>query len=183
MRTIVPVLLTAAGLAACSSSQQGLRTPASPPPAVIQSGTGADVRLAREDRVNEEHVQANMDSVFARTRAIYRALGVPVHAESRRDGIVESANFTAPREFLDEPLARLLDCGQSMAGPRVTLWSVTMQLTTGMRPHPESGTLLATRVVATARPRDGTSTPPVPCNSTGRLERALASRIAPRAGP
>lgn len=181
MRTGVPVLM-AAILAACSSGQQGLRTPASPPPAVIESGTGAEVRLARDDRADETHVTASVDSVFARTRALYRALGLPVQAENRRDGIVESGNFRAPRELFDQPLARLLDCGQSLAGARVTLWNVTMQLTTGMRPHPENGTLVATRITASARPRDGTSTPPVPCYSTGRLERELAGRIGPRAG-
>jgi hypothetical protein len=95
--------------------------------------------------------------------------------------MLESGTFRGPESIVGKPLADFIDCGYARAGPRVRLWQVSIDVTSTVRPD-SAGARVATRVVASARARDGTSSGAVACSSRGVLERIIAGNVRVRLG-
>lgn len=74
-----------------------------------------------------------------------------------------------------------LQCGHSLAGSNADPYEIRLSVVTAVEREGESSRV-STLVVATARPR-GVSGNPVPCTTTGELERAIAEALARSAGP
>jgi hypothetical protein len=79
-------------------------------------------------------------------------------------------------------MSALMDCGSTITGRRADLWQVTLQLLTVVRADGPTDSTIATRVTATARPVDGSSTDAVPCLSNGLLEKKIAEVVRVRVG-
>lgn len=175
MRTAI--VLPLLGLAACGArSSTVVGEPAGMPGVIYQTPTSAEIRIAPDDRATNHRVALPADSAFAAALAVYRTLGAPVRTQDRARGAIASEPFAAPRELLGRRLGTWIDCGTTMTGPRVDRWAVTLELGTAVA-QAEGGTTIASLLTGFARPRDGSSSDPVRCSSTGLLEREIARII------
>jgi hypothetical protein len=171
-------------IAGCASAKPRpvLERGAEAPPGIITSNTGAEVRLESEARAIEGLVNAPMDSVFRRLSPVWQAFRIPIKQADPRTGTLKSDRFRAPAGMTSWPMHENFDCGYAAAGPRADLWDLYLDITTAMRATPE-GTRVSTMITASARPRDGTGTQPVPCASMGKLERNIVQRLQAGAHP
>ncbi|MGH7575811.1 MAG: hypothetical protein ACREM1_11895 [Longimicrobiales bacterium] len=174
-------ILLASSLAACGTASSSIAPGPELPAQVTPTSTGAHVRLNRNERVVGDVVALSPDAAWTAVLDFYRELGIPIEAHDPAGRVIASEAFRAPRRLLDRPLSDYLDCGTSLTGARVNTWSVSAQLMTQVESTGE-GTAVRSRLTATARPRDGSSTPPVPCSSLGVLEREVVRRVSESGG-
>jgi hypothetical protein len=171
------IVLPLLGLAACGArSSTVVGEPAGVPGVIYQTPTSAEIRIASDDRAANIRVALPPDSAFSAALTVYRTLGAPLRTQDRARGAIASEPFAAPRELLGRRIGVWIDCGTTMTGPRVDRWAVTLELGTAVAPA-EGGTRVASLLTGFARPRDGSSSDPVRCASTGLLEREIARLI------
>lgn len=175
---LVPLSLS---LAACAGPGSSIAPRPQPPAAVHETSTSIEVRLSRDERAVGDVVALERDAAWDAVLTTYGDLGVPIEAQNRVDGVVTSSLFRMPRRLLDRRLSSYLDCGYSIAGARVDLWAVSARLVTALESS-DKGLLVNSRLSTSARPRDGTSTPPVPCSSNGLLEREIVRLVREHGG-
>ena len=141
---------------------------------------GADsevTRLSNEAYADVAVIAEPLSAVWPRVRVAYDLLEIPIeHLDPARYQL-GNANFR-PNRIGGERLSRYLVCGQGSTARKtadtdaVTMSVITM-LTRGEEPDQ---TLVATLVQATGKAR-ATSSRPVNCASTGRLETVIAEMI------
>jgi len=166
-------------LAACGSASRGPVIERAPeaPPSVMTGATSTTIRLSSENRAIETVIRVSVDSAWNRLGPVWRTLSIPVAQVDRASLTYRSPRFRAPR-FAGRPLREFVDCGQSIAGARADLWDVYLEVTTAVRlAGTPNETRVSSAVVGSARPRDGSSTQPVPCASLGKLESVIAVQL------
>ena len=107
---------------------------------------------------------------------IYAQLQIPISTMVQDAGQIGNQNLRlATHRLHGHLLSFYLNCGQeSMVGSRADLDDVTMSVLTSVRQSRDSLTIVGTTVQGWARP-SGTSSNPVDCESTGELEKAIAT--------
>lgn len=177
---VIPVVLATVTAAACGGSARApvINQTAETPPGMITSGTSADVRLSADNRPVEQTIPVSPDTAWRNLTAVWRAFGFPVAQADPTRGMLRSDRFRARSQINRIPMREFMDCGYSAAGPRADLWDVYLEVTSAMRPAGPVATRLSSVIVGSARPRDGTGTSPVPCTSTGKLERLIADQVS-----
>jgi hypothetical protein len=168
-------------VAACGSAAPAIHDAPSPGSSVTMTSTGAEVVLARESFVREETVEAPASDVWRVLAQAWEDASVPIESVDNARRALSSGVYRPPARIVGRPLSDFFDCGYSMGGPRVTLWQVSIDVAGAVLPDP-AGAKVATRVGASARPRDGTSTNAVMCTSRGELERIIAGNVRVRLG-
>lgn len=174
-------LLIVSALVACAPASSSIAPGPEPPPRVEATSTGVEVRLDVDERVVDGVVPLSVDDVWDAVVAVYGALGFPIEVQDPDRHAIATERFQAPRRILDRRLGSYMDCGQSLTGARVDVWRVTARLMTELQPASD-GTTIRSRLTASARPRDGSSTSPVPCTTSGELEREIVRRVGDRTG-
>jgi hypothetical protein len=173
--------LALAGTACASAAPDPvIDVSASPPPSVTGTGSGTEIRYDRETHIEEGAVLADFSKVWQALPRAFSDLRVPIGEVDPVAHTVRSGFFKAPGQMATKQLSDFLDCGHSLTGPRVRLWEVSMDVLAAVRSDGEGKSRVATTITASARPRDGTSTSPVPCNSKGELERLILEQVRER---
>lgn len=165
----------------CGSTPEAIQSAPGPTPGVTGGSTGAQVNLSHEAQVNEVVIEAPVADTWRVLPQAWEDAMVPVASVDNARRTLQSGVYRAPREIVGKPLSDFFDCGYTMSGPRVTLWQVSIDVAGVVLPDGE-GSRIATRVTATARPRDGTSTNAVNCSSRGEIERIIAGNVRVRLG-
>lgn len=166
------VALAATALSACGGS-------ASPEPV-----TPADrVYYTDERGMRRSTVSGPTDTVFKAPEnqvqravlAAYRQLGIPAGMDpSRRQ--IGNGSLDLMHEHQGKRLSQFFNCGQDVNGVKADNYRLTVSIVSTIRPGGE-GTLVTTDVHAQARDVAGTSTSPITCGTTGRLEQMLHEAI------
>jgi hypothetical protein len=175
--------LTLAVFIGCAPTRpEALPSPSQQPASITETGTGAEIRLANSRPAVEMRIGADARSVWSAAAAVYEAMNITVEAADPRGLAIQSKQVRARRRFANEQMSALMDCGSTITGRRADLWQVTLQLLTVVRADGPTDSTIATRVTATARPVDGSSTDAVPCLSNGLLEKKIAEVVRVRVG-
>lgn len=173
-------LLTAcktAGPAAADIGSSG------PPPELDVSGAsgmGTGSIFYRVDSDNGAivgYVKATPAEAWTTLLATYNDLKLPITDLDASRHTVTSSDPRAPRTIGDKRLHDYLDCGSGLSGPRVDSYDIAYTLVSVVTPAGDS-TAIRSSLAAKAHTRGGTSSPPVNCTSTGRLEKRLAQLVS-----
>jgi len=167
-------------VSACGSS--GAQPASSPVPAASPfhiegaiRGLGT-TRILNEPRAVRRTIAAPVDRVWRTLPRVYDALGIVgtgADEEAKVFGIVDFR----PRRLDGRALSTFVNCGMGITAiPKADEYDVTMSVLTHVEPGAEGETLLATSVVASAKPRveSGNS---VYCDSQGALEARIADLV------
>jgi hypothetical protein len=178
--TSIAGLALAAGACASAGPDPVIDVAAGPPPTITGTGSGAEIRYDRDTHIEEGAVLADLSRVWQALPRALSDLRVPVGAIDPAAHTVHSGFFKAPQQMATKHLSDFLDCGYSLSGPRVRLWEVNMDVLSAVRADGEGKSRMGVTITASARPRDGTSTAPVPCNTKGELERLIIEQVRER---
>jgi hypothetical protein len=176
----VAAIMSAAACASTGTSSDSgttitTRTLSSPGNRVVETTdvTGGDEIL----------VKASPSETMSALTQIYGDLQVPIGTMIPEHGQIGNLHLRLPTHRLHgHLLSYYLNCGQeSMVGLRADMDDVTMSVLSTVRTGKDNVTRVATTVTAFARP-SGTSSNPVDCESTGALEKAIASQLTKTLG-
>lgn len=173
----VTIALTACASSGTPTSGTSITTRqlSSPGSRVIET---TDVTSADEVRVKG----SRLDAMTALTQA-YAELQIPIGTMVPDAGQIGNMRLRLPTHRLHGHLLSFyLNCGQeSMVGSRADLDDVTISVLSSVKMGQDSVTVVGTLVQGWARP-SGTSSNQVDCQSTGELEKSLASRLTTALG-
>lgn len=170
--------------AACAST--GTSSPDDHQPAdrvVATDQNGHAIHTTDYNSATEVQIHAPPSSVMAALSEIYPDLGIPIGTLMTGAGQIGNRNYRVPGHRLKTmQLSQVLDCGQeSVTGSRADVDDITLNVLSTVKPAGDSGSIVSTYVTATARPF-GTSSDPVTCATSGRLERIISERVVKALG-
>ena len=180
MRVAVPALLIAC--LGCATGQQVDTTldRSTVRPGVLQSGTGAEVRLAVDTDPSQHMVKGGLKAVWSTLADVYESLPVPLEFADGRGYKAGNDRWVTRGTIGDRPMSTYLRCGIGPAGHLADTHRITMSVITELKSVASDTTAVLTQVVATATAVDGTSTAAVNCATTGALESAIVNGLRRR---
>jgi hypothetical protein len=119
------------------------------------------------------YVKATPEATWKTLVVTFHDLNLPITALDSTRRSISSSVARAPRTIGGKSLHDYLDCGNGISGPRVDSHDVAYKLVSVVEQAGDS-TSIRTSFVGKAETRGGTSSPPVACATTGRLEARLA---------
>jgi hypothetical protein len=176
-------LFALATLFGCSAAQAGaggesLESPPDPPPMIQATGSGYTFRLARDQGVAVASIEGRQPDVFQALMRAYDELDIEIGGANQASGTIQSEKIATSRQYAGERMSELFHCGRSLTGERADTWRLQIEIASQAQHESTDRTRLTTRVTATARTMDGTSTNPVPCTTRGKLEQKIAATTA-----
>lgn len=177
MRRTPIALLALLSLAACTTGSGS--TPRDREQVVVdpQGGFTDVLRIDNESLVTTRALDASVERVWDALQHVYEELKIPVDERDEARRLIGATGHRA-RRIAGERMARYVDCGHGVSGPKANEYAVRLNLYTTVRSH-ERGAELVTDVDATARPRDVAGST-IHCTSEGRLEELVVQRLEAR---
>jgi hypothetical protein len=171
------------GVSACASggTSSGTVVAVTEPPDPVLSDLRARQAAAAEGAVRDS-IAAPPDRVRAAVVGAFRELGIPTEIVSHSTGQVANRQFPVGRELAGTRLSRLLQCGQTLTGPRADIDRVLMSVVSDVRPLGAGSSSVTTRVIGVAIDAGGSGHRSA-CSSTGELERRLHQAVRKAAAP
>jgi len=166
-RLVLPVAVIG-----CASASQQTQAP--------QRTTYGDIGVATvdlhpSDAAERTVIHAAAGAVYTALRAVYtQRLGLTLAEDDSAGGQIGSRPARATRTIGDKPMSAYFDCGVSQIGPRADHSSILLRVVSQLQPFGADSAGIATTVFARAQD-PGTSTDPVSCESTGQLEKYIAT--------
>lgn len=179
MRPISALICTLA-LSGCAAAPS-INPVVAAPPRIVESGGTTEVYIDPDTRSVGGVVAGTRDAVWKALIQSYQEIGIPVTSIDEVNGILGNRVFDVSRRLNGKSLSTYLGCGSNLSGEIANNGRVRIDLLSQLRPV-EGGTRVETRVIATARSNEGTSTNATTCNSTGRLEELITSLVRQKVG-
>lgn len=171
---VLPLLL--AGCASTTAVPTGAPTTRTTQVTAADARYQVDQSAAGADFVS---VPAAPDAVWDALAPAYEALGMQGRVLDAERRIFGQPETTVRRQLGGTQLSRFLDCGNRVGVVNANSYSVTLTVTSYVRPGPAGGAQLRTQVDAMAR-APGSSEAPVRCGTTNELERRIESIVRER---
>lgn len=130
----------------------------------------------------ETRIDAPPDVVLLHARAVYERMEIPVTVWDPTGRRVGNLDFWKSRRLDGQPMARLVNCGDGLTGPKADSYRIYMALVTSVLPDTGKASRLSTRLVASATDLAGGSPDRVTCGTTGILEARIAAAVRNRIG-
>jgi hypothetical protein len=107
----------------------------------------------------------------------FEGMKIPLQVRDSARGLVGNLELVQTRRVAGTNLSTFLSCGSTITGLRADSYRLTMPLLVMLDPLAQNRTQVRVALIASARDMQGSSTEPVPCNSTGVLERRIRTSI------
>lgn len=116
----------------------------------------------------------------------FDAVGLEIEGGDPTRGLIQSERMVEMSSFAGERMSDLLECGTTLTGNRANSWRIEFHVSALVEALGDRRSQITTRLVANARPMDGTSRNQVSCTTRGLLEQkiseAAAEKLRSRAG-
>jgi hypothetical protein len=184
------ILLLALALSACQSlNQEDPTTRTAPHTRTLEErGTGAGsnrslfVELATDYHAPVTSIEVPPARAWREVVALYGQLGLPVTAFDSAGRHIKSEGWNLRRTFNGQPMSRWVDCGLGAAAMRrADRYRIMGTLESIVSVGERGETRLLTSLRARGYDETGDSNNPVPCASTGELERWIANAVTLKA--
>jgi hypothetical protein len=134
--------------------------------------------LGERPRAESATIAAPPSVVWAATKKVYGALGVPLTVDDPAGHQLGNANFYASRQFAGQPMTKFVDCGNGMTGQKAATYRIYMSLITVVESDGGSGSRVHTTFVALGQDVSEGSTDRIACGTKGTLEQLVLDQIA-----
>jgi hypothetical protein len=182
------LLLLTVTLAACQSlNAEDPTTRSAPHVRTMEERSTGNERTLFIELANDYHAPVTTIAVtpvraWREVMTIYTQLGIPVTRLDTAARHIKSEGWNLRRVMNGQPMSRWLDCGMGAAAMRrADRYRIvgTLESIVGVGENGE--TRLLTSLRARGYDESGDSTNPVPCASTGELERWIANAVTLKA--
>lgn len=174
--------LVCAALAGCASGSRRSTEPQLEQTTRLQAGESTvELRTTRSDPTNEFMVAGTPDGLWKALPVVYAQLEVPVTMRVPDQRAIGNRAFRVRRQIGGMRISRYLECGNRMGLSNADNYEVTLRLETRVLAAAGDSTRLVTVVEGTAKPVD-VSGSPIPCSTTGQLERRIVAMVAEQVG-
>lgn len=168
---------------ACSACASGGATPTTnAPDRVIMTTQDGSVLRQQIDAATKADFAASPDKVWAAVVGSYADLGIEANTSDKSQWHYAALNFIVPRRIRNVGITSLFNCGSSMTGPVADQGRIMADIVTKLRPNADGTTSATLYVDGMLKKNEGTSSDPVHCSSTGRLEELLRTTINRKLG-
>ncbi|MEP6733834.1 MAG: hypothetical protein ABJE10_24520 [bacterium] len=171
----IPALLFIGGCAPTNTPS----TDVSPDRVLVVDADGKVLRTAADDRTRVIF-PGPKDKVWRALIGSYADAGIEPTLSDAAAGRYGNTAFAVPRRIAGRPIGQFFDCGSSLTGALVDAGRVTALVITTLSSLPDSTTAGSTRVTASLRRNDGSSSDGINCASTGALEELLRASTMKR---
>lgn len=182
-RTMVPLLLAMTAISCVSS-------PGSAPlegaasggrPELKEASSGTVIQLPGEQPSREIEVAGSPEKAWAALPLVYQELGITGQVLDSGSRTFGARRFRT-RQIGGRRTDEYVRCASQNMGPSaVAGYRLELSVVSRVQPSPGGQAAVSTLVTGSASAIDGTSTAPVRCVTTGRLEEQIASMLADRA--
>lgn len=135
--------------------------------------------LTRDVVFKEAHFNAPREQVWNALLAAHDAIGIPLANGSATEGSATFRDSNRIRTVAGKSASRYIDCGNGPAGPRADSYRLDVRVTHHFENPSPNLTVMKSTVEGSAR-NPGLSSDPVPCSSSGLLEREIAGMVTTR---
>ncbi len=161
---------------ACASGTGGASSSSTRDRVLITGADGTVVRQTSDVNVAMSF-EAPMDRVWNAVVATYDDVGIQANTADRAAGRYGVVNFPVPNQLRSVSVGQLFSCGSNLTGPNVNQGRVRADVITTLTARSGGGTNAAMLVTGVLRKFDASSTDPITCQSTGRLESLMQKSI------
>lgn len=144
------------------------------PRVVLSAADSASLQLGENG--NASAVALPTDRAWAGLVEAFKALDLEVTQIDPVGHAIAGRRVRSRRPFGGESFAQLMDCGETAGIPNAARWEVTMQVATKLVPRGKDSTIVATWVLASAKP-GATSGDATDCTVNERIAGIVASAV------
>ena len=134
-------------------------------------------RLQLGENGNAEIVPLSPDRAWAGLVRAFPALGLDVTQTDPVGHALAGKIMRSRRPFGGHTYADLMNCGETAGIPNAGRWDVTLQVATKLVPHGRDSTIVATWVLASAKP-GGTAGDEADCAANEKIAGIVAGTVA-----
>lgn len=165
-------------LAACVTAEpDSVRPPPDRPASVTVTGSTVEINLPPDREIVTEAIRATPAVAWAALHKAYEDLGIDVRQSNERTLTLGNPRFLVSRRLAGTSLSRYLECGQGLLGYFADNYRIEMRIVSSIATGGAGSVQVSTYLEAVARNPEGTSSSPVACSSTRRLEQEIAARV------
>lgn len=144
------------------------------PRVVLSAADSASLHLGENGNANV--VALPLDRAWGGLVNAYRALELDVTQVDPAGRAIAGRRVRSRRPFGDKSFADLLDCGETAGIPNAARWDISMQVATKLVPRGRDSTIVATWVLASAKP-SGTAGDEAECTANGGVAATIAAAV------
>jgi hypothetical protein len=142
-------------------------------------------QVIRQSALNDRatlQIAAPLDKVWPALLTTYADLGIEANFADRPRGQYGARNYLFPRDLKGTRISSYFSCGASLTGELATSGTVTTDVLTTLTPTADGHTTAVVYVSGWARRNEGSSSGPVACSSTGKLEELIRTSLEKKVG-
>jgi len=180
MRTLLVLALLSS--LSCAVQQTGADGEASIDPVRTVVTPGETMDVTRHTTIHAQEFAVSRERVWGALMGAEADFGMPLQSADPVAGLAIYYLQTATPRIAGRHASSWLDCGRAPGGaPRVNTYHLTLRLSATLEPVAESATRVRLSLLGYARDR-GIVGDPLPCTSTGQLEKRALAVLAARLG-
>lgn len=133
--------------------------------------------IALDTLASDYAIAAPTGKTFAAAAQVFKTLGLTVAVRDSMGGLIGNEEFSKTRTLAGSQMSTWLNCGSGMTGPNADSYRITIALMVIIDPAANGTTRMRIGMVGSGANTVGSSTEPVACGTTGRLEEKMAQMI------
>lgn len=178
MRSRSAIVLLSLGCAVSQTGEPGGSTD----PVRTTMAPGETMDVTRHTAIHAQEFAVSRVRVWDALMGAEAEFAMPLQSADPVAGVAIYYLQTATPRVAGRHASSWLDCGRAPGGaPRVATYHLTLRLTVTLEPVAEEATRVHISLVSSARDR-GVVGDPLPCTSTGQLEKRALAVLAARVG-
>jgi hypothetical protein len=135
------------------------------------------VPIAIDTIMQRTPLDATPGAVWSAAAKVFYDLKIATDVRDSASGVVGVTKLNKSSFFANEPMSKLFSCGSDMTGPRADSHRIGIVLVAIVTPLSAEKTELGVGFIGSAIDLRGTSSNPVACAPTGRMEAMFAEKV------
>jgi hypothetical protein len=137
----------------------------------------SSVPIALDTIMQRTPLEASPGAVWSAASKVFYDLKISTDVRDSTGGTIGVTKLNRTSYFADQPLSKLLSCGNDMTGPRADSHRISIVLVAIVTPLSAEKTELGVGFIGSALDVRGSSSNPVACAPTGHMEALFADRV------
>jgi hypothetical protein len=122
-------------------------------------------------------VAVSPDSAYQLLIRVYTMLELPMVSVDQKLA-VGNDDLKVRRHIAGLPMENVVNCGEKLGTPNAETWDIDLNLLSYVKPDPNGGSQVLTRIQAMGNRPEGSNLRQTSCSTTGELEKKIGDMVA-----